>query len=222
MVITAPLPSPPAPAFREARADHVEAGRVRCPGGIGDRHADGIPQPGAGGAHGGRAEHDVPVAAGQLPVQRPTAARGPGPGSSRPSRTCWPLMLTSTNAPSVIWLMARVPAQAVQQRPGDCRLGPRQPVTGEIGLERCAVQLGRGHQVGQAGAEDGRRAQRGHRHHRAEQRRAHRLPVPAPLSSARRIPTHSGGRQASPARGPARRHRQRRLPRPRRWAAGRA
>ena len=209
VVITAPLPSPPVPAFREARPITWKLACVRRPGGIGDRHPDRSAQPGPDGAHRGHAEHDVPVAVGQAAVhgrqQGGTADRG------HHDRTHVLAVDVDLDERAQRYLAdGAVPAQAVQQRPGDLGLRSGQPVAAEIGLERRAVQRGRGHQVGQAGPEDGGRAQRGHRHHHAEQRRSHGLSVPAPFERVP-DPDQSGSGQAGQGCGPAhRRHHRRR------------
>jgi len=122
-------------------ADHVEAGHVRLPVRIGHRHPDGPAHPGAGGAHRGHAEHDVPVTAGQAVVQgRQQGSTADGGHRYRADMLAVDVDLDECAHGYLLHgLVAR---QALQQRPVDLRLGPGGAVGGEVGLERRAVQRG--------------------------------------------------------------------------------
>ena len=202
VVITAPLPRPPVPAFRDARPITRKLATCGAPAGSATVTRTVPPS---------RAPVARIVATPSMMSRSPRGRRpstadsraGPRTGVITTVRTCLAVDVDLDERAQRDLPDRMVPAQAGQQRPGDRRLGSGQPVAGEVGLERCAVQRGRGHQVRQAGAEHGGRAQRRHRHHRAEQRRAHRLPIPAPFERMP-DPDQRGGRQAGhgPRPGP--------------------
>ena len=106
VVITAPLPSPPVPAFREARPMTRNGAAWAWPAGS-DTVTRTVPPT--------RAPVARIVATPSMMSRSPRGSRpstadssaGPRTGVMVTVRTCWPLTLTATKAPRVICEMAR-------------------------------------------------------------------------------------------------------------------
>ena len=105
VVITAPLPRPPVPAFRDARP--ITWNLVTCGAPAGSATVTRTVPP--SGAPVARIVATPSMMSRSPRGRRPSTAdsrAGPRTGVITTVRTCLPLTLTSTNAPSVICLIA--------------------------------------------------------------------------------------------------------------------